>query len=295
MSRSRLPKRAAAACLGLAALLLAIPATALAAVSVTRAELKSGQLRVEGRGALPGATITISSDSVATGRADSSGSFRVEASGYASSTCRATVSDGATSTETTLADCTTSAPSPSPTPIPTPSPTPTTSSTLVIVDDALPNGNVGSAHSGSLFSTGARGDKPVEYRVVSGRLPAGLSMTRSFGVASALITGTPTTVQLVRRRRAAAAGPVPERLGGDLRYAGDGRDVPVHGPRDRPVGRADDPRVQHRGQQLTPSVARPLEAGARHGVSARLTDALSGHRRQHRNALAVLAPPEPLH
>jgi len=64
----------------------------------------------------------------------------------------------------------------------------------VIVDDALPNGNVGTAYSGSLFSTGARGDKPVEYRVVSGRLPAGLSMTRSFGVASALITGTPTTV-----------------------------------------------------------------------------------------------------
>jgi hypothetical protein len=62
----------------------------------------------------------------------------------------------------------------------------------VIVDDSLPSGNVGTQYSASLFSRGARGDKPVEYRVVAGQLPAGLSITRSFGVASALITGTPT-------------------------------------------------------------------------------------------------------
>jgi hypothetical protein len=171
-----------------------VPASALGAVNVTRAELKSGQLRVEGRGALPGATITTTSDSTATGRPDGAGAFRVEASGYASSTCRAIVSDGSTSTQTTLAECTPSVPAPSPTPTPTPIPAPSPSATLVIVDDVLPSGNVGSGYSGSLFSRGAEGDKPVEYRVVSGRLPAGLSMTRSFGVASALITGTPTTV-----------------------------------------------------------------------------------------------------
>jgi Putative Ig domain len=193
MSRSHpltIPPGLVAACLAVAAVALALPAGALGAVNVTRAELKSGQLRVEGRGALPGATITITSDSTATGRADAAGAFRVEASGYASSTCRVTVSDGASSAEVALAECTPSAASPSPTPTPDPTP----SSTLVIVDDVLPNGNVGTAYSGSLFSRGAEGDKPVEYRVVSGRLPAGLSMTRSFGVASALITGTPTTV-----------------------------------------------------------------------------------------------------
>jgi hypothetical protein len=196
------PKRATATCLGVAALALAVPATALGAVSVTRAELKSGELRVEGRGALPNATITVTADSVVTGRADGSGAFRVETSSFRSSTCRATVTDGSTSAETTLAECTPSAPAPTPTPTPTPEPTPeptpapepSPTSTLVIVDDVLPNGNVGTSYSASLFSRGAVGDKPVEYRIVAGRLPAGLSMTRSFGVASALITGTPTTI-----------------------------------------------------------------------------------------------------
>jgi len=178
--------------------LVVVPGTALGAVSVTRAELQSGQLRVEGRGAQPNAVITITSDSVATGRADGAGTFRVESSDYTSTTCRATASDGATSSETALADCVTSATAPNPAPTPTPAPTSTSTSTststLIIVDDALPNGNVGAAYGGSLFSRGAVGDKPVEYRIVSGRLPAGLSMTRSFGVASTLITGTPTTI-----------------------------------------------------------------------------------------------------
>jgi Putative Ig domain len=175
-------------CLLMAALVLALPSSAFGAVSVTRAELKSGQLRVEGRGALPNATVTVASDSVASTRSDGSGAFRVEASSFRSSTCRATVSDGATSYETALAECVVSAPEAAPTPTPTPT------STFVIVDDVLPDGNVGTAYSGSLFSRGASGDKPVEYRIVSGRLPAGLSLTRSFGVASALITGTPTAV-----------------------------------------------------------------------------------------------------
>jgi len=201
MSRRRppvVPKRALAFCVALAAAALAIPASALGAVHVTRAELKSGQLRVEGSGALANSTVTVASDSFATGRADGSGQFRVETSGFVSSTCRVTVSDGASSDEATLEDCapTTSSPdpTPSPTPSPTPEPEPESTTTFTIVDDTLPNGNVGTAYSASLFSRGASGDKPVEYRIVSGQLPSGLSMTRSFGVASALITGTPTAV-----------------------------------------------------------------------------------------------------
>jgi hypothetical protein len=201
MSRRRppaVPGLALAFCVAVAALALALPASALGAVNVERAELKSGQLRVEGSGAVSDATITVTSDSVATGRADGSGEFRVESTGYMSSTCIVTVSDGVSSDQATLQDCSPStaepAPTPSPTPEPTPTPEPDSTTTFQIVDDALPNGNVGTAYSASLFSSGASGDKPVEYRIVSGRLPAGLSMTRSFGVASALITGTPTTV-----------------------------------------------------------------------------------------------------
>jgi hypothetical protein len=165
-------------------------------VSVTRAELKSGQLRVEGRGAAPNATITVRSDSVATGRADGSGAFRVEASGFVSTTCRATVGDGATSADVALDECTaaTPTPSPTPTPTPTPEPTPEPDSTFTIVDETLPDGNVGTSYTAFLFAAHPQGDEPVEYRIVSGRLPAGLSLVRSFGVASAAITGTPTTV-----------------------------------------------------------------------------------------------------
>ena len=163
----------------LTGLALAAPTTAFGDVSVTRSELKSGQLRVE-------------------------------ASGFRSSSCRATVSDGATSASVALDDCTviTPAPTPTPSPSPTPTPTPVPTSSFVIVDDVLPSGNVGTAYNASLFSRGASGNDPVEYRVVLGRLPAGLSMTRSFGVASALITGTPTTWGRARSRsrRVTAAG-----------------------------------------------------------------------------------------
>jgi hypothetical protein len=118
MSRARplpIPVRVAAVSVTLAAL-AAVPSTALGVVDVTRAELKSGELRVEGRGAVPNAMITVNADSVVTGRADGSGAFRVEASGYRSSTCRVTVSDGAGSSEAALEECTTVAPDPDPAP-----------------------------------------------------------------------------------------------------------------------------------------------------------------------------------
>ena len=102
-----------------------IPSEASAAVSIRRASLSSGSLRVEGQGAVSRATITVSSpESLATGTAASDGTFKVTASSYRSSTCRATVSDGATSVVATLSSCTPTA-APTPTPIPNPTPTPT--------------------------------------------------------------------------------------------------------------------------------------------------------------------------
>ena len=106
--------------LSVMAAVLVLPSVALAAVSVKRAELSSGSLRVEGQGARGGATITVSSpESRATGRADSNGQFKVTASGFKSSTCKVTVGDGSTSVVATLSGCTpTSTPPPAPAPAP---------------------------------------------------------------------------------------------------------------------------------------------------------------------------------
>jgi putative Ig domain-containing protein len=110
----------------LAALLIA-PSGALADVSVRKATLNSGTLTIEGRGAKAGATITVSSpESTATGRANSRGEFRFSRSGYRSSTCKATVSDGSTSVVANLSGCT-----PSSTPPPPPPPTGSTPPTSV--------------------------------------------------------------------------------------------------------------------------------------------------------------------
>src|SRR5919202_4206582 len=87
--------------------------TAEAAVTVTRAELNSGQLRVEGTGALPNHLITVNPGNVA-GTTDASGTFRIQTSPYSSSTCQITVSDGTTSATTTLSGCTPSQPASSP-------------------------------------------------------------------------------------------------------------------------------------------------------------------------------------
>jgi len=80
------------------------PGTALAALSVTRAELNNGQLRVEGQGAVPNAAISI--DGVVRGTADGAGQFRIEVANFSSPTCRITVSDGTFTVGPTLQGCT---------------------------------------------------------------------------------------------------------------------------------------------------------------------------------------------
>ncbi|HZQ29093.1 MAG TPA: hypothetical protein VFA94_15455, partial [Acidimicrobiales bacterium] len=60
--------------------LLAVPAGA--AISVSRADLKAGSLRVEGGGAAPSATVTVDGGAGAvSGKADGSGAFKISASG----------------------------------------------------------------------------------------------------------------------------------------------------------------------------------------------------------------------
>lgn len=101
--------------LSILAVVTAAPSSAVTAVSVTKASLSAGSLRVEGSGALANATVTVSSpESTAGSRADGSGRFRVSASGYRSSTCNVTVTDGATSVVATLSGCTPAPPPPPP-------------------------------------------------------------------------------------------------------------------------------------------------------------------------------------
>lgn len=110
-------RRTSGLLLVIAAALLIAPSVVLAAVSVKRASLSATTLSVEGRGARANATITVNSpQSTATGRADNRGEFKFSASGFRSSTCKATVGDGSSSVTVTLSGCTPSTPPPPPPP-----------------------------------------------------------------------------------------------------------------------------------------------------------------------------------
>jgi hypothetical protein len=111
-------RRSSRVLLVIVAALLIAPSVVLAAVSVKRASLSGTTLSVEGKGARASATITVSSpESTATGKANSKGDFKFSASSFRSSTCKATVGDGATSVTVTLSGCT-----PATTPPPPPPP-----------------------------------------------------------------------------------------------------------------------------------------------------------------------------
>jgi hypothetical protein len=88
-------------------LVLMIPGTVYSAVSVSRAELSTGNLRIEGT-ALPDRTITV--EGVAMGTSGVDGTFRVEQWGFvAPADCTVDVNDGwATPTEVRLTGCTVS-------------------------------------------------------------------------------------------------------------------------------------------------------------------------------------------
>lgn len=72
--------------------------------------------------------------------------------------------------------------------VPTPPPSP-----LVILTTTMPNGNIGTRYVQFITSSGGLGT-PHQFRLVSGKLPSGLSMASSFGVNSTVVSGTPTTL-----------------------------------------------------------------------------------------------------
>jgi hypothetical protein len=182
-----------------------VASTADAAVRITRSELNGGQLRVEGTGALPTHTITITPGPV-TGTSDSSGSFRIEKSSYSSPTCQVTVSDGATSVTASLSGCTpsttttTSPPAPTSTTT-TPPPAPASAVTFSPSSLTFPAQNVGTTSasqtvtatntSGASFLVNSAAVHSLDFTVVDDQC-SGLTIANGASCAVS-ITFSPTT------------------------------------------------------------------------------------------------------
>jgi hypothetical protein len=89
---------------------------AQAATTISKAELKGTQVKIEGSGAAPNARLLVNGG-VLTGTADAGGKFRIESGSFtAPADCRVTVSDGSTSATSTLSGCSVSQPPPPPPP-----------------------------------------------------------------------------------------------------------------------------------------------------------------------------------
>ena len=77
---------------------------------------------------------------------------------------------------------------------PTLAPTSTTTP-LMITTPSLPNGNVCANYTAFITANKGGGSSLDVWTIVSGTLPQGLTMARSYGIESTVISGTPTTVQ----------------------------------------------------------------------------------------------------
>jgi len=166
------------------------------AVTVTKGELNGGQLRVQGSDAAPGLFVIASSATGSAGvRADEEGRFSIRADGFSSPDCQVTVSDsGRTPIDTiTLAGCT-----PSVTPVPATPAAPT--GTCLITAQSGPLSVI--AHTGSVVTFASTGcdtttdtgatPTPVQWDVVAGLIPTGMTGPNSQGQTGANLIGTPT-------------------------------------------------------------------------------------------------------
>lgn len=146
------------------ALLLPVP-VAQAAVTVSRAEVDRGSLRIEGR-ALANRAITV--DAIRMGTSGSSGSFRISRTGYTPpADCTVDVNDGsATAATVRLTGCTVST-----------APTAPAPSTAVILPDTAELGpfRVGAQLPTTVVNfAGSVG--PTQWAIAQGVLPDGLSL-----------------------------------------------------------------------------------------------------------------------
>ncbi|WP_448624930.1 PKD domain-containing protein [Geodermatophilus sp. URMC 64] len=170
-----------------------ILANSASAVTVAKAELKSGQLKVEGV-STPGIfTIASSTTSSAGARSGADGRFVIQASDFTAPDCKITVSDGGRSPIMTaaLSGCT-----PSTKPVTAPA-APTGTCVITPADPATLTLNRSTSYlfttSGcnTTFNTGAT-PTPVQWKVVAGSIPTGMTGPNSQGTDAGNIIGTPT-------------------------------------------------------------------------------------------------------
>jgi Putative Ig domain len=160
-----------------------------AVVTVQRAEINNGQLRLEGT-AVANRDITV--DGIVMGRSAGDGRFRIERSPYsAPADCTVDVNDGsATAAVARLAGCVVAAPTTTVAPTTTTTVVaPTTTTTVapatttttappaagfrIVTTSPLPNANVGTEYTAFIEALGGDGG-PIRWSLVAGRVPDGL-------------------------------------------------------------------------------------------------------------------------
>ncbi len=183
MFRYRTAALAAIVSLGLVG--QAVLAGTAGAVTATRSQLTNGELRLEGQAA-PGIFVTASSTTSAAGaRADQKGQFKIQASNFTAPDCMVTISDGRTPTATVaLSGCT-----PTVVPVP-PVPAPPTGSCVITPQD--PVTLTAGANTSVYFLTTGCASSPLQWTVVAGVIPTGMTGPNFQGTTAGNIIGTPS-------------------------------------------------------------------------------------------------------
>jgi hypothetical protein len=171
----------------------AVMAETAGAVTVAQVELKGGQLRVQGNGA-PNIFIIASSTTSSAGfRADPSGNFRIQATDFSAPDCKLTVADRRTPTATvTIPGCT-----PTVKPVPQTPAAPTGSCVITPADPATVTADTSSVVNFDTTgcdntATAGASPTPVQWSVVAGSIPTGMSGPNPQGMTAANLIGTPT-------------------------------------------------------------------------------------------------------
>jgi hypothetical protein len=163
------------------------------AVTATKSQLSSGQLRVEGQAAPGKFVIAESTTSSAGARADVNGLYKIQATGFTAPDCMVTIRDGQTPTATvSLSGCTVTV-----TPVPAVPAAPTGS--CVITAQAPATLMAGTSSTVYFQTTGCdtttnsgATPTPVQWKVVAGVIPTGMTGPNSQGTTAANIIGTPS-------------------------------------------------------------------------------------------------------
>ncbi len=166
-------------------------ASAAGTLSVSKASLSGGRLSVEGSGASTGFISARSTTSAAGIRAGLDGRFKIQASGFTAPDCRVVLQDSNDVRLTvTLSGCTSSVP-----PVTTPAPpagtcviTPPDGPTTLVVNKS----GVVWFHTTGCNTTADGTPTPVQWSLVSGAVPTGMSAPYFSGQTGGNVIGTPT-------------------------------------------------------------------------------------------------------